>query len=83
MSKPKLKEASPWKEDYFGHFFTIVVTETDLKGMRALVAKYGERMQSHLVDAIKGTMTDETNAVIARKKAADQSWRFFAPTISC
>ena len=24
----KLEEASPWKDDYFGHFFTIVLTET-------------------------------------------------------
>ena len=87
-----LEEASPWKDDYFGHFFTIVLTETDLKGMRALVAKYGDRMQPHLVDAIKGTMTDEqiTDAVIARKKCANQSWRFFrtydlllTPTIAC
>jgi aspartyl-tRNA(Asn)/glutamyl-tRNA(Gln) amidotransferase subunit A len=87
-----LEEASPWQDDYFGHFFTIVLTETDLKGMRALVAKHGDRMQPHLVDAIKGTMTDEqiTDAVIARKKCANQSWRFFrtydlllTPTIAC
>jgi aspartyl-tRNA(Asn)/glutamyl-tRNA(Gln) amidotransferase subunit A len=84
--------ASPWKDDYFGHFFTIVLTETDLKGMRALVAQYGDRMQPHLVDPIKGTMTDEqiTDAVIARKKCANQSWRFFrtydlllTPTVAC
>src|SRR5215471_1098835 len=88
----KLEEASPWKEDYFGQFSTIVLTETDLKGMRALVAKYGDRMQPHLVNWIKATMTDEqiTDAVVARKKAANQSWRFFraydlllTPTIAC
>jgi len=68
----KLEEASPWKDDYFGHFFTIVLTETDLKGMRELVAKYGDHMHPHLVDAIKGTMTDTqiTDAVVARKKCA-------------
>ena len=91
-SAAKLEEASPWKDDYFGHFFTIVLAETDLKGMRELVAKYGDRMQPHLVDAIKGTMTDEqiTDAVVARKKSANQSWRFFrtydlllTPTIAC
>ena len=69
-----------------------MLAETDLKGMRELVAKYGDRMQPHLVDAIKGTMTDEqiTDAVVARKKAANQSWRFFrtydlllTPTIAC
>jgi aspartyl-tRNA(Asn)/glutamyl-tRNA(Gln) amidotransferase subunit A len=88
----KLEEASPWKDDYFGQFFTIVLTETDLKGMRELVAKYGDHMQPHLVDAIKGTMTDTqiTDAVIARKKCANQAWRFFrtydlllTPTIAC
>jgi aspartyl-tRNA(Asn)/glutamyl-tRNA(Gln) amidotransferase subunit A len=66
--------------------------ETDLKGMRGLAAKYGDRMQPHLVDAIKGTLTDEqiTDAVVARKKLANQSWRFFrtydlllTPTIAC
>src|SRR5258708_20780045 len=60
--------------------------------MRELVAKYGDRMQPHLVDAIKGTLTDEqiTDAVVARKKASNQSWRFFrtydlllTPTIAC
>jgi aspartyl-tRNA(Asn)/glutamyl-tRNA(Gln) amidotransferase subunit A len=88
----KLEEASPWKDDYFGHFFTIVLTETDLKRMRELVAKYGDHMQPHLVDAIKGTMTDTqiTDAVMARKKCANQAWRFFrsydlllTPTIAC
>jgi Asp-tRNA(Asn)/Glu-tRNA(Gln) amidotransferase A subunit family amidase len=82
----------PGRTDYFGHFFTIVLTETYLKGMRELVAKYGDHMQPHLVDAIKGTMTDTqiTDAVIARKKCANQAWRFFrtydlllTPTIAC
>src|ERR1700751_1687126 len=41
----KLEAASPWKDDYFGHFFTIVLTVTDLKAMRGLVAKYGDHMQ--------------------------------------
>jgi aspartyl-tRNA(Asn)/glutamyl-tRNA(Gln) amidotransferase subunit A len=60
--------------------------------MRVLVAKYGDHMQPHLVDAIKGTMTDTqiTDAVMARKKCANQAWRFFrtydlllTPTIAC
>jgi aspartyl-tRNA(Asn)/glutamyl-tRNA(Gln) amidotransferase subunit A len=74
----KLEEASPWKEDYFGQFFTIVMTETDLKGLRRLVAKYGNQMMPHLVNAIITPMTDEqiTDAVMARKKLTNQSWRF-------
>ena len=56
------------------------------------MAKYGDRMQPHLVDAIKERSTDEqiTDAMVARKKVADQSWRFFrtydllvTPTIAC
>jgi hypothetical protein len=45
-----------------------VLAETDLKGMREFVAKYGDHMQPHLVDAIKGTMTDVqiTDALMAR-----------------
>ena len=69
-----------------------MLAETDLKGMRELVAKYGDHMQPHLVDAIKGTMTDVqiTDALMARKKCANQAWRFFrtydlllTPTIAC
>src|SRR5262245_1052029 len=45
----KVEEASPWKDDYFAPFFTIVMAETDLKGMRQMVAKHGDRMQPHLV----------------------------------
>jgi len=26
-----MQTPSPWTDDYFGHFFTIVLTETDLK----------------------------------------------------
>ena len=60
--------------------------------MREFVAKYGDHMQPHLVDAIKGTMTDVqiTDALMARKKCANQAWRFFrtydlllTPTIAC
>jgi aspartyl-tRNA(Asn)/glutamyl-tRNA(Gln) amidotransferase subunit A len=35
-----LERASPSWEDSFGPFFTIVLTETDLSGMRKLVEKY-------------------------------------------
>ena len=73
-----LEEASPWKDDYFGQFFTIVMTETDLKGLRQLVVKYGNQMMPHLVNAVMTPMTDEqiTDAVVARKRITNQSWRF-------
>ena len=74
----KVEQASPIKDDYFGQFFTIVLAETDLRGMRELVKKYGERMQPHLVDAIKTPLTDVqiTDAIVARKKITNESWRF-------
>lgn len=74
-----VEQASPWKDDYFAAFFTIVMAETDLKNMRQLVAKYKEQMMPHLVEAINGTMTDEqiTDAMVARKKVTNEAWRFF------
>jgi aspartyl-tRNA(Asn)/glutamyl-tRNA(Gln) amidotransferase subunit A len=74
----KVEEASPWKEDYFGTFFTIMLTETDLRGMRDLVGKHAEHMMPHLVEAILAPMTDVqiTDAIVGRKKIANQSWRF-------
>ena len=81
----KLEEASPWKDDYFGQFFTIVLTETDLKGMRELVAKYGDHMQPHLVDAIKGVMTDTqiTDGSLRARNAPIRRGGSSAPTICC
>jgi aspartyl-tRNA(Asn)/glutamyl-tRNA(Gln) amidotransferase subunit A len=88
----KLEQASPWKDDYAREFFTTVMTEVDLKGMRELLAKYGDHMQPHLVHVIQNTMTDVqiTDAIMARKKCANQAWRFFrtydlllTPTIAC
>jgi aspartyl-tRNA(Asn)/glutamyl-tRNA(Gln) amidotransferase subunit A len=74
----KVEMASPGWQDPFGPFFTIVMTETDLSGLRKLVAKYGSQMMPHLVDAIKTPMTDEqiTDAVMVRKAVANRAWRF-------
>ncbi|MBV8612985.1 MAG: amidase [Acetobacteraceae bacterium] len=70
--------ASPGWEDPFGPFFAIVMTETDLAGMRKLVAKYRGQMMPHLVEAILAPMTDEqiTSAIMVRKAVANKSWRF-------
>src|SRR5207245_9720700 len=44
-----VEEANPGWEDPFGHFFTLVLLETDLKGMRRLIEQYESQMLPHLV----------------------------------
>jgi len=74
-----VEEANPGWEDPFGHFFTLVLLETDLKGMRRLIEQYESQMMPHLVEALKGRIPDEafTDAIMARKAVANKSWRFF------
>lgn len=74
----EVETASPWNENYSSSFFTLVMAEMDLKGMRELVKKYKDQMMPHLVDAINEQMTDEqiTDAMMTRKKVVNQSWRF-------
>ena len=45
-----VEEAHPGFEDPYGAFWAIVAMETDLRGMREIVAKYGHHMTPHLVD---------------------------------
>jgi aspartyl-tRNA(Asn)/glutamyl-tRNA(Gln) amidotransferase subunit A len=74
-----VEEANPGWEDPFGHFFTIVLMETDLKGMRRLIQQYGSQMMPHLVEALNTPLTDETitDAIMVRKAVTNQAWRFF------
>jgi aspartyl-tRNA(Asn)/glutamyl-tRNA(Gln) amidotransferase subunit A len=74
-----VEEANPGWEDPFGHFFTLVLLETDLKGMRRIIEQYESQMMPHLVEALKGRIPDEafTDAIMARKAVANKSWRFF------
>jgi aspartyl-tRNA(Asn)/glutamyl-tRNA(Gln) amidotransferase subunit A len=73
-----LEMASPGWDDPFGPFFTIVLTETDLSGMRKLVEKYKSQMMPHLVEAIMTPMSDHqiTDAIMVRKAVANKSWKF-------
>src|SRR5262249_39706176 len=74
-----VEEAHPGWEDPFAHFFTIVLVETDLKGMRRLVRQYGSQIMPPLVEALKMPLTDEviTDAIMARKAVTNKAWRFF------
>ena len=52
--------------------------ETDLKGMREMVAKHGAQMTPHVIDFIMRPWTAEdiTNAVMTRKAVTNKMWRF-------
>lgn len=76
----KVEEAHPGFEDPYGAFWAIVALETDLHGMREMVAKHGAQMTPHLVDFIMRPWTAEdfTNAIMTRKAVANKMWRFMA-----
>jgi aspartyl-tRNA(Asn)/glutamyl-tRNA(Gln) amidotransferase subunit A len=73
-----VEEANPGFEDPYGAFWAIVAMETDLKGMREMVAKHGHHMTPHLVDFIMRPWTAEdfTNALMTRKAVVNKMWRF-------
>lgn len=70
--------ANPGFDNRLGDFVALIMLETDLKGMRALVDKYESHMMPHLVGLIRARYTDEqlTGAVMARKAVVNKLWRF-------
>jgi aspartyl-tRNA(Asn)/glutamyl-tRNA(Gln) amidotransferase subunit A len=70
--------AHPGFENPLGAFVGLIMLETDLRGMRALVDKYESHMQPHLVGLIRAKYSDEqlTDAVMARKAVNNKLWRF-------
>ena len=87
-----VEEADPGWDDPYLTFWGLVAAETDLAGMRRLVAEHGARMTPHLVDFITRPWTAEdlTNAVVGRKAVVNRMWRFMqnydfllTPTLAC
>ncbi len=74
-----VEEANPGWEDSSNHFFTLILMETDLKGMRRLLQQHENQMMPHLVEALKLPLSDEaiTDAIMARKAVVNKAWRFF------
>ena len=74
-----VEEAHPGWENPFPHLFTIILMETDLKGMRRLLQQHESRMMPDLVEALRRPLTDETisDAIMARKVVTNKAWRFF------
>jgi aspartyl-tRNA(Asn)/glutamyl-tRNA(Gln) amidotransferase subunit A len=73
-----LEMASPGWEDWSAAFGTMIKAETDLAGMRKLIAKYRDQMTPGLPDFLMATITDEqiTDALMVRKAVANKAWRF-------
>jgi aspartyl-tRNA(Asn)/glutamyl-tRNA(Gln) amidotransferase subunit A len=70
--------AHPGWEDPLFAFWAVVAMETDLKGMRAMVAQHGSRMSPHVVDLVLRPWTAEqfTDAIVARKALVNKMWKF-------
>ena len=73
-----VEEAHPGFTDPLGAFWALVAMESDLKGMRAIVAEHGSKMTPHLVDFIRRDWTAEdlTGAIMVRKAVTNKMWRF-------
>ena len=73
-----VEEAHPGFDDPYGAFWAIVAMETDLRGMRKMVAEHGQHMTPHLVDFIMRPWSAEdfTDALMTRKAVVNKMWRF-------
>ena len=75
-----VEEAHPGFEDPYLAFWGVVALESDLRGLRAMVAKHGHHMTPHIVDFIMRPWTAEelTDAVMVRKAVNNKMWRFMS-----
>jgi aspartyl-tRNA(Asn)/glutamyl-tRNA(Gln) amidotransferase subunit A len=73
----EVDECSPGWEDPFAAFWGIVAMDTDLRGMRELVAEHRHEMTPHLVEFLDRPWTAEdlTDAVRGRKAFVNRMWR--------
>ncbi len=73
-----VEEAHPGFDDPYPAFWGVVAAESDLRGLRAMVAEHGHHMTPHLVDFITRPWTAEelTDASMTRKAVANKMWRF-------
>jgi aspartyl-tRNA(Asn)/glutamyl-tRNA(Gln) amidotransferase subunit A len=73
-----VEEASPGWDNPYQAFWALLAGETDLKGMREMERKLGDKMTPHLRDFLKTEWTAEqlTDAMVARKAVNNKMWRF-------
>lgn len=74
----KVEEANPGWSNPYEAFWGMVARETDLRGMRAMEKKLGEKMTPHVRDFLKTEWTAEqfTDAMVQRKAVNNKMWRF-------
>jgi aspartyl-tRNA(Asn)/glutamyl-tRNA(Gln) amidotransferase subunit A len=73
-----VEEANPgWDNPYDG-FWGMVMRETDLRGMRAMADRLGDKMTPHLAALLRNEWTAEqfTDAMMVRKAVTNKMWRF-------
>ena len=73
-----VEEANPGWSDPEPTFWALVALETDLRGMRALADRLGDRMSPHLREFLRTpfSVEDLTDAVLARKAICNRMWKF-------
>ena len=69
----------PGWTDPYEFLLPLIISESDLVGMRRLADRLGERMSAHLVEVLRADWTVEqlTGAVMHRKMVYEAAWRFF------
>jgi len=76
----KLEHADPGWEDPYDAFWSTVVNDTDLSGMRAMVQQYGHEMSPRLVAMLTQPWTAQqlTDGAVGRKRVVNRMWRFMS-----
>jgi aspartyl-tRNA(Asn)/glutamyl-tRNA(Gln) amidotransferase subunit A len=74
----KVEEANPGWSNPYEAFWGMVARETDLRGMRAMEKRLGDKMTPHVRDFLKTEWTAEqfTDAMVQRKAVNNKMWRF-------
>jgi aspartyl-tRNA(Asn)/glutamyl-tRNA(Gln) amidotransferase subunit A len=75
-----VERADPGWDDPAGIFWGLVVADTDLTGMRRLMATHAHEMSPHLVGLLQQPWTAEqiSDARVGRQNIVNRMWRFMA-----
>ncbi len=75
-----VEEVNPGWENPAAAFAAVMIGETDLRGMREMIAKYGNQMSSHMVDLMSRPWTAEelTTGNIQRKAVVNKMARMMS-----
>jgi aspartyl-tRNA(Asn)/glutamyl-tRNA(Gln) amidotransferase subunit A len=74
----EVERADPGFADPGAAFAALIALESDLRGMRELVARHGHEMSPHLVDLVtrEWRAEDFTDAQTVRRAVVNVMWRF-------